>query len=246
MPRHISRRAALAGLLAAGLARPGRAAPDRGAAAAARKELEDLWADLAGEELTASRALLKLAARPKEAVELCKEKLKPLTIDAKRVRELLADLGSEQEPTWKAAVEELEYFDPRLAIDLPTLMDEVTERVPRARIVAILSGDRTAAHLLEQKEPITLGRHGGQNEEVYYNFRQRGSWWAEYRVDRINVGPWGNRRKYWTRTVRAVVLLEHIGTPAAVAVVKDLATGHADAQPTKVAKEAVARLEKKK
>jgi hypothetical protein len=246
MSMNPTRRAALASLLAAGLARPGWAAPDRTAAAAARKELQDLWTDLAGDEVTASRALLKLAARPKEAVEMCGEKLKPLKIDEKRVRALLADLGSEEERTWKAAVEELEYFDPRLAIDLPTLMDEVTDRVPRARLVAILSGDRKAEQLLERKEEITLGRHGGQNEEVYYNFRQGGSWWAEYKIERINVGTWGNRRTYWTRAVRAIVLLEHVGTPAAVAILKELATGHPDAQPTKAAKEAMARLEKRK
>ena len=41
----------------------------------------------------------------------------------------------------------MEYFDPRLAIDLPTLMDDVTDRVPRARLVALLSGDRTAERL---------------------------------------------------------------------------------------------------
>ena len=81
---------------------------------------------------------------------------------------------------------------------------------------------------------------------MYYNFRQGGSWWAEHRVDRINVGTWGNKRRYWTRAVRAVVLLEHVGTPAAVAVLKELATGHSDAQPTKAAKEAVARLAKKR
>ena len=52
----------------------------------------------------------------------------------------------------------------------------------------------------------------------------------------------GNPKKKWTRAVRAIVLLEHIGTPDAVAVLKELATGHADAQPTKAAKEAVARL----
>jgi hypothetical protein len=246
MRTNLSRRAALAGMLAAGLARPSRAAPDRAAPAAVRKELEDLWADLAGDEVTASRALLRLATRPKEAVELCAEKLKPLTIDAKQVRALLADLGSEKEPTWKAAAEQLEYFDPRLAIDLPTLMDEVTDRLPRARLVAILSGDRTAERLLERKDEITLGRHGGQNEEVYYNFRQGGSWWAEHRVDRLNVGTWGNKRKYWTRAVRAIVLLEHVGTPAAVAVLKELATGHADAQPTKAAKEALGRITKRK
>ncbi len=46
--------------------------------------------------------------------------------------------------------------------------------------------------------------------------------------------------------MRAVVLLEHMHTPAAVAVLKELATGHPDAQPTKAAKEALARLGKGK
>ena len=245
MPTNLSRRAAVAGLLAAGLAGHGRAAPLPPTPAPTRKELDALWADLAGDEATASRALLKLAARPKEAVELCAERLKPLTIDEKRVRALLADLGSDKEETWKAAVEALEYFDPRLAIDLPTLMDEVTDPVPRARLVAVLSGDRAADRLLRENAPITLERSGGKTEEVYYNFRQRGgAWWAEHRVDRVNVGLYGNRRKYWTRAVRAVALLEHVNTPAAAAVLKELAAGHADAQPTKAAKEAVARLAK--
>jgi hypothetical protein len=243
MSKRLSRRAVLAGLLTALTVRRGWTAPDRAAAAAARKELDALWADLAGDEVTASRALLKLAARPAEAVGLCRERLKPLTIDEKRVRALLADLGSEREATWKAAVEELEYFDPRLALDLPTVVDAVPDWTPRARLVAVLSGDRPAARLLEGKGPITLERHGGQTEPVYYNFRQDGgSWWAEHRVERLNVGTWGNRRKYWTRAVRAVVLLEHVGSPEAVAVLKDLATGHPDAQPTKVAKEALGRL----
>jgi hypothetical protein len=243
----LNRWAMLAGILAIGLALDGRAAPVRTDPADARKELEDLWADLAGDELRASRALLKLAARPKEAVTLAVEKLKPLKIDEKQVRTLLVDLGSEKEEAWKAAVEKLEYFDPRLAVDLPTLMDEVTEHVARARLVALLSGDRTAGKLLEQVTPITLSKHGGMNgEEVYFNFRQEGSWYAEHRVDRINVGTWGNKRKYWTRAVRTVVLMEHIGTPAAVAVLRDLAGGHPDAQPTKAAREAVARVENRK
>jgi hypothetical protein len=246
MAIYLDRRAALAAFLAAGLTRPGWAAPDRTVPGPTKKELNELWTDLAGDELTASRALLKLAAWPKAAVELCRQRLKPLAIDEKRVRALLADLGSEKEETWKAAVEELEYFDPRLAIDLPTLMDEVPDRVPRARLVALLSGDRPAERLLEQKEPITLSKNGGANQEVYYNFRQGGAWWAEHRVDRINTGTWGNRRKYWTRAVRAVVLLEHIGTPAATAILKDLAGGHQDAQPTKAAKEALGRMEKKR
>jgi hypothetical protein len=246
MPKKLDRRAALAGLVALGLTRLARSAPDRPVPVPSKKDFNDLWADLAADEITASRALLKLAVWPKEAVELCRERLKALTIDEKRVRSLLADLGSESEQTWKGAVEELEYFDPRLAIELPVLMDTVTDRVPRARLVALLSGDRQAEALLRDNTPITLGRHGGQNEEAYFNFRQSGSWWAEHRVGRINEGGWGNRRKYWTRAVRAIVLLEHVGTTPAVAILKDLATGHPDAQPTKAAKEALARLAKVK
>ena len=45
-----------------------------------------------------------------------------------------------------------------------------------------------------------------------------------------------NTKKKWTRAVRAIVLLEHIGTPDAVAILKDMATGHPDAYPTKVAR----------
>jgi hypothetical protein len=51
-----------------------------------------------------------------------------------------------------------------------------------------------------------------------------------------------NTKKKWTRAVRAIVLLEHIGTPDATAIIKDMATGHPDAYPSKVAKEALKTL----
>src|SRR5579883_3328930 len=70
-----------AGLLAAAavtlsLVCPAAAAPVPAGTGSA--ELETLWADLAKDEPTASRALLKLSARPKEAVAFLKGKLKPL------------------------------------------------------------------------------------------------------------------------------------------------------------------------
>jgi hypothetical protein len=49
-------------------------------------------------------------------------------------------------------------------------------------------------------------------------------------------------QKDWGRATRAVMLLEHIGTPAAVKVLERMATGHADASPTKAAKDALKRL----
>jgi hypothetical protein len=50
------------------------------------------------------------------------------------------------------------------------------------------------------------------------------------------------RRPSWTQAVRAVVILEHIGGPDALAILKEMAKGHPDAQPTQIAKEAVQRL----
>ena len=53
-------------------------------------------------------------------------------------------------------------------------------------------------------------------------------------------------RPTWTRMLRAVVLLERLATgnrkADALAVLKKVAEGHPDAQPTKRAKEAVKRL----
>ena len=51
-----------------------------------------------------------------------------------------------------------------------------------------------------------------------------------------------NTKKKWTRAVRAIVLLEHIGSPDAEAILKEMATGHPDAHPTKVAREALKTL----
>jgi hypothetical protein len=199
--------------------------------------MEAWWTDLEKWETDATRALLNMADRRAEAVAFLGAKMKPLKIAAAEVRALLLKLGNESDKVWKPAFEELEYFDPRLAIDLETLMDRYKEAPGRQRMVAVLSGrepDRLAGLTVELHR---LGRGDG------FNFVAKGSWWAEHRVDRINEsGVWGNPKKKWTRAVRAIVLLEHLGTPEAVAILKDMAAGHPDAQPTKVARDALERL----
>jgi hypothetical protein len=198
---------------------------------------EAWWTDLEKEETDATRALLNLADRPAETVRFLKGKMKPLKISAAEVRALLLKLGSQNEKVWRSAFEGLEYFDPRLAIDLETLMDRYKEAPGRQRMVEILSG-REAGSL--KGKDVQLRKFGGPDD---FNFTaENGSWWAERRVDRINTYSWVNPKKKWTRAVRGIVLLEHIGTPDAVAILKDMATGHPDAQPTKVARDALKRL----
>ena len=58
---------------------------------------DEFWDDLMKDEKTATRAVLALSARPKEAVALLREKMKPLTLTEDRARKLIAALGSEKD-----------------------------------------------------------------------------------------------------------------------------------------------------
>ena len=198
--------------------------------------LEISWIDLANGDVKASRALLDLYDRAKEAVPFLKEKMKPLKISSGQVKALLLKLNNGDERVWRAAFEELEYFDPRLAIELPELMERVQESPGRQRMVEVLS----------ERDPGSLAGKSIELRPVGdgYNFfaPEFGSWWAEPKVSRINSARWSDIKRKWTRAQRAIVLLEHIGTPEAVSILKEMAAGHPDAQPTKVAKEALERI----
>jgi len=195
-----------------------------------RQRLEKLWADLEKPEPAASAALLKLGVDTLVAVPFLKQKMAPLKIDAAKVKVLLGELRSDKEEVWKAAAEQLAYFDPRLAIDLETLMKDVPDAPARQRLVEILS-NRPAGSLAGKE--ITLRPVGADG----FNFAMPGSWWAEHKVERLTTASWRGEMPKWTRAVRALVLLEHIGTPDATDIIKEMATGHPDAQPTRVAKE---------
>ncbi|HVK15128.1 MAG TPA: hypothetical protein VM597_40690 [Gemmataceae bacterium] len=201
------------------------------------KELEGLWADLMKDEPAASLAVLRLYKQPEHAVPFLKAKLRPLRLDADQCTKLLKDLGSDDEKVWKAAWDELGYLDPRLAIDLPTLMQNVTDNPARTRMVELCS-ERPADSLAGKDVQIRpVGKDG------YNFFADNGSWWAEHKIERIGGSVW-NPKKAWTRATRGVAILEQLGTPEAVQVLEQLAGGHADAFPTKAAKESLGRLKK--
>lgn len=201
-----------------------------------QRAMDALWIDLEKGDFEASRALLAMSARPKEAVDFLEVKMKPLTLDAEKARALVDWLGNDDEAVWKKAFEELDYFDPRLAIDLETLMKDTKETPARQRLVEVLSG----------RDPGSLGDNTVdlRNDGGYFNFfsRKVGSWWAEHKVDRINAAVRDNPKKKWTRAVRAIALLEHIATPEAVILLKAMSSGHPDAQPTRAAAESLARV----
>jgi hypothetical protein len=206
------------------------------AVAADEPSMEALWVDLEKGDIEATRALLKMSARPAESVAFLAKRMKPLGIDAEQVKSLLVMLGSDDESVWKPAFEHLEYFDPRLAIDLEILMREHVDAPSRQRMVEILSG-RPAGSLLRVEVNLRATSRDG------FNFFSPGigSWWAEHKIARLNsIGR--KDKKKWTRAVRAIVLLEHIKSPEALAILNDMTTGHPEAEPTRTAKESLDRI----
>jgi hypothetical protein len=80
------------------------------AAAAKRagaKELEQAWADLAGEPLRAYRGTWTLTAAAERSLKLLGEKLAPVKVDLPRIRKLVADLDARRFPVREAALKEL-------------------------------------------------------------------------------------------------------------------------------------------
>ncbi|HEX8520888.1 MAG TPA: hypothetical protein VF669_01445 [Tepidisphaeraceae bacterium] len=201
------------------------------------EKIEAWWNDLEKEDPEASRALLNMAQKPDLVIPFLKDHLTPLIINAEEARKLIADLGSDDEGVWKAAFDKLSYLDPRLAIDLETLMNENNDMPIRSRLVEILCD-----YPAETYAGKYISLHKFSKEKNYNFTNNKGSWWAEWNVAKLNKG--GTSKKKWTRANRAIVLLEHFNTPEAVEIIKDMTSGHPEAQPTKSAQEALEFLEK--
>ena len=197
------------------------------------EQMQSWWDDLEKPDPAASRALLKMSATPAESVVFLKEQLQPLKIEADEVNRLIKDLESDDDTVWKPSYEKLRYFDPRLAIELPVMMAQVSNERARSRLVEILS-DRDQGSLAGKSVQYREFADG-------QNFIDgNSSFWAE--KDLTKVGGRYAPKKTWTRAIRAITLLEHINTPDAIAILKDLSTGNPDAQPTKEANTALENL----
>jgi hypothetical protein len=236
---------------------PVRAAPVPKEAPEVRtKKLEELWGLLlVSDEASSTRALLELTARPKaDVVAFLDGKLKTLTLTADRARTLLADLGSETPEVATAAFEELSVLDPRLVMTVADVLKDLPDGRHRQRVVAVLTNRpldtfegyslvyQSAAELsakFGREFPANIQMDALPNRPLGANPILRGSTSLAETVAELSRSGW---QKDWGRATRAVMLLEHIGTPAAVKVLERMATGHADASPTKAAKDALKRL----
>jgi hypothetical protein len=164
------------------------------------KDVESLWAALAGEEAEkAGQGIQKLSGAPRQAVPLFRDKLRPApAVDPKKIAQWIADLDSEEFEARQRATQELEKLGDlavpaltKLAADPPTL--EARKR---------------AEQILERLTGHTLS-----TEQV--------------------------------RLMRALEVLEQVGTTEARQVLETLAKGAPGALPTREAQAALDRLDRK-
>jgi hypothetical protein len=110
-----------------------------------------------------------------------------------------------------------------------------------ARRVAALIADLDSNHFEVRQELEYLGKYIKSDLEKALTTAAGPE--AKKRIRQLIVVPL-SPSAYWVRALRAIAILEDIGTPAAKALVEELATGEADALPTEQAKAALAHWKK--
>jgi WD40 repeat protein len=133
-------------------------------AALSRKELEDLWSDLAASyAIKAYRAMLRLEAVPEQAVSLLAEHLHPHSApDSQRIARLLAQLDSESFAERERATEELRRLGWAAESALREAMEGRLSLEMRKRIEDLLAGirgTRLPADLLRMLRGIEVLEH---------------------------------------------------------------------------------------
>jgi hypothetical protein len=200
---------------------------------------DKLWNDLASaDEATFARALLALGKTPQETLAFLKENLVPVKADLKRVAQLVADLDSNVYDTREKAAAELEYLGKYIKTDLEKALAGAQGAETKQKLQQLLDKMPQAV-----KEPMPMPPQNGKatsvaivNGRVFIN----GVPADGPKPGPVTVGP----PMTWVRAVRAIAILEFIGTPEAKQVLENLAGGEPDALPTQQAKAALERLSK--
>jgi hypothetical protein len=196
--------------------------------------MEKVWADLLGcEDAAVARAILVLNYDKAGALDLLKREMRPLKLDEKRFKELLSDLGGEDEKLALAARQEFEYFHPLLAGDVDKLSAAAPDGLARTRLFEILCLERPFDSYRGQKLIL-------QEQDGAFSLESKGQWTGGVSQRVLHLHP-----AQWARLSVGIALLEQIGTPEAVKVLEGMAGGHKEAQPTQDAKFVLERLKKK-
>ena len=200
---------------------------------------------------------------PVEAVKFLRVRMHPLKLEKKRADELVAKLFSANEAEWKGAVAEFAKTDIRLAYPVHEAWNLTADADQRAKMVMALhhEGARVVEDLLhydpEPKDVTRLFEGDPKGVEyakrsLYFTFTMKPGLPKDL-ADRLSTknfdvyapGGFASLNEcLWCRHESAVYILDAIGTDDALAIIKDMATGHPDAGPTKAAAEVLKRRKK--
>jgi HEAT repeat protein len=206
--------------------------------------LESKWADLASpDDVKATRALLALAATPKETVEFLKENLKAVKADPKQVEQLIKQLDSANFIVRSKAMAELEYYGKYVKADLEAALKSNAGVETRLRIQQLI--DKMPSD--KKPEPPPAFNPGGGESISVMNVNGQITILVDGKPINLapsNPPPPPGPPAQWLRAGRAALILEHLGTPEAQAILQSLASGESDALPTRAAREALDRMKK--
>lgn len=204
-----------------------------------------LWTDLASpNEGIMSLAMLALAAKPKQSIALFKERLKPVSIDAKNVAELLSRLDSNSFALRTQAMQDLESCGPLIKKNLDNAHMNATNLESKRRIEE-----------LRAKLPKVLRVPGGARSgigtslygiNVFASSTYDGRVFVTINGKRVDwEDALGSPPVQWMRATRAITILEFLGDVEARQTLELPANGDADALPTIAARDALWRLSRK-
>jgi hypothetical protein len=192
--------------------------------------------------------------RPAASVQFFRTKLRPLTLEKKRADELVKQLFSEKEADWKAAVDEFAKLDIRLAYPAREAWNLAKTADERSKMAMALHqyGARVMEGLFHydikaaDEVPSVFRDDDKQfvKHALFYTKTIRPDVpqevWEKLGGAEYDICAPGDiatlNITIWHREESAIHILNAIGTDDAIALIKDVSTGHPDAGPTKAAK----------
>jgi hypothetical protein len=191
----------------------------------------DAWQHLDG-PVNVPAGVARALRERERVVPFLKAKLRPLTLTEADAEKLLAALFSNKEGIWKPAFDELKRTDLRLAFTVPEAWAKADTADQRVRL---------KWHLLGEIEPKDRFRDyrlqtptADEPDLILWSTKRAGDGEDEL-PEGVGVGLGHHTAERvadihkWFREESAIHILDAIGTDDAIAVIKDMASGHPDA-----------------